>query len=373
MTRNGNQRTTTQANGRSPPASEPPRKKPYWQITAFLSLISADLLVSLLLMTPLFPLLIIGTENDHYTVYGTLSDLGMLALVRAVTSLVAMAISYLKAEERPEYPFELVHPNGEKKTREELEEEALEEAFGSWLFRFTTRPSFTTEFVAILTQGLCVVKALLRMNIEIGLYHDKQPMHPLLWVAIMFAAFLSLIEACILDHVCQVVVSYAKENEPQGMLRTLSSLSVPLLENSRSLDDGDDEEQDGNDGEEQENVMEAEQRGVSDITSDSNYKASWKDLLQTCAPDIHLLALAFVFLILAAVSQTLIPLFLGHILDALTEAFSNHNENNNDDESVLQVPGFVKNIELLVLVSICAGVFSGLRGQYSRLLFLLFW
>jgi hypothetical protein len=354
MVENGNHNNAVQA------ASElSSRKKPYWKITAFLSLISADLLVSLLFMTPLFPKLITGSANDHYTIYSTLSDLGLLALVRALTSLIAMAVSFIKAEERPEYPFVLVHPNGEKKTREDLEEEALEEAFGSWLWRFTTRTSFATELVATLTQGLCVVKALLRMNIEIGLYHDKQPMHPLLWVAIMLAAFMSLLEACVLDHVCQLVVSYAKENEPRGMLRTLSSLSVPLLAaDSRSVD----EEQDSSLrlGEEQEN--EAEVRGVSDITSDTNYKASWKDLLQTCAPDIHLLVLAFVFLIFAAVSQTLIPLYLGHILDALTEAFSNHNE-NNDDESVLEVPGFVKNIELLVLVSICAGVFSGLRGQ----------
>lgn len=358
MVQNGNnQREALQGNGQSPPDTEPSRKKPYWQITTFLALLSTDLLVSLLLMTPLFPKLIAGATNDHYTVYGTLSDLGMLAFVRAMTSLLAMTISYIKAEERPEYPFELSHPNGEKKTREELEEEALEEAFSSWLWRFTSRSSFATEFVAVVTQGLCVVKALLRMNIEIGLYHDKQPMHPLLWVAIMFAAFLSLIEACFLDSVCQLVASYAKEHEPQGMLRTLSSLNVPLLADTRSLD----EEQDNN--EEEQN--EVEERGVSDITSDANYKASWKDLLQTCAPDVHLLALAFVFLILAAVSQTLIPLFLGHILDALTEAFSNHNE--NDDESVLEVPGFVKNIELLVLVSICAGVFSGLRGMFKAL------
>lgn len=356
MVENGNHRGVLQENGQDSSHSEPSPKKPYWQITAFLSLLSTDLVVSLLLMTPLFPLLTKGTTNNHYTVYGTLSDLGMLALVRAVTSLLAMSISYIKAEERPEYPFEMFHPNGEKKTREELEEEALEEAFGSWLWRFATRPSFATEFVAIVTQGLCVVKALVRMNIEIGLYHDKQPMHPLLWLAILFAAFLSLIEACCLDSVCQVVASYAKENEPQGMLRTLSSLSVPLLADTRSSD----EEQANH---EEEQTDEIEVRGVSDITSDTNYKASWKDLLQTCIPDIHLLALAFAFLILAAVSQTLIPLFLGHILDALTEAFSHHNE--NDDESVLEVPGFVKNIELLVLVSIAAGVFSGLRGSYK--------
>jgi hypothetical protein len=132
MVENGNRVNAAQENGRPFSASElSSRKKPYWQITAFLSLISADLLVSLLFMTPLFPKLITGSANDHYAVYGTLSDLGLLALVRALTSLVAMAVSYVKAEERPEYPFVLVHPNGEKKTREELEEEALEEAFGS--------------------------------------------------------------------------------------------------------------------------------------------------------------------------------------------------------------------------------------------------
>jgi hypothetical protein len=108
--------------------------------------------------------------------------------------------------------------------------------------------------------------------------------------------------------------------------------------------------------------------GSSDITSDTDYKASWTDLVKICTPDVGLLAFAFVFLILAAISQTLIPLYLGHILDALSKTFNEGNDSTDDDnsnESMFDVPGFISNMKLLVLVSITAGVFSGLRGMYT--------
>lgn len=51
----------------------------------------------------------------------------------------------------------------------------------------------------------------------------------------------------------------------------------------------------------------------------------------------------------------------GNILDALAETFSH----NDDDHrgSMWNVPGFVSNVEKLVVASILGGVFSGIRGS----------
>jgi len=355
---NGNQHVSTDNNSSS--SSTP--KKPYWRIYLFITMLAIDFVSSILLMTPLIPVIpkIEGDTRGHYTFYGRLFDLAALTYIRIMCSLVGLLFAYCQAEVPPEYyPFSLYHANGEKKTREELEEEALEESFWPWCWRFVTRPAFFAEIIAVATQVVCVVKSLWRMNMEIGLWHDTEPFHPVFWLAILWAAVLSLLEGCTLDSVCQLAAAYG-ENKPQRtFLRNISStLTIPLLAAAAEDQTTPDEEQPINATPEAA-PPETEARGVSDISGDANYKASIKDLLQICSHDFHLLILAFVFLILAAVAQTLIPLYLGHILDALTKAFANKEK---DEASVLEVPGFIRKIELLVFVSICAGVFSGFRG-----------
>jgi hypothetical protein len=69
-------------------------------------------------------------------------------------------------------------------------------------------------------------------------------------------------------------------------------------------------------------------RGTSDITGDAAYKAKWTDLLTLTYPDLSLIALAFLFLLLAAAAQIYIPKFTGSILDALTKAFSGDADNS---------------------------------------------
>ena len=67
-------------------------------------------------------------------------------------------------------------------------------------------------------------------------------------------------------------------------------------------------------------------RVASDITGDANYKAKWSDLLALCFPDAHLTAMAFVFLLLAAMAQIYIPRYTGNILDLLTATYTDEDD-----------------------------------------------
>ena len=129
-----------------------------------------------------------GTMSDHYTLWGAVGDMALLAGLRFLSGIASLVISYEKATIRPEFQFDLNHPNGEPKSREELELEALEEPFAPWIRRFVFRPAFFCECCALLTQLLAVVKCLARMNQEIGVFQDEKPRHPLFWIAMSLRA-----------------------------------------------------------------------------------------------------------------------------------------------------------------------------------------
>jgi hypothetical protein len=169
-----------------------------------------------------------------------------------------------------------------------------------------------------------------------------------------------VLEASYLDDMCKLAGRYGKEHGSQtpGILRTISSqLIAPLLDEQNR-----DEEQQTNGGDVAEEDDE-NGRATSDITSDPAYKANWSDLLMMCYPDMHMISLAFVFLLLAAVAQVYIPKFLGNILDALAAAFGDPNDDSSRHMSMWEVPHFMTNIKLLVTASVLAGVFAGLRGS----------
>jgi hypothetical protein len=371
--RNGiHQPAENESSHQSSPSDQGPSKGAERRIWLFSSVLALDLVASIVLLTPLVRWIrkATGEEDlEHFRFYADLFDLAILAFIRLFVAVLALIVSYCRAQITPEYPFELYHPNGDKKTSEELEEEALEEAFSwPWHKRNISRPSFLAEVLSVVTQLVCVVKCLIRMNVEIGSLQDKEQYHAVFWLAILWTAVLSVVEASCLDSVCQtaaVIGKYCARRRP-AILRTISStLSIPLLaHDSNVLEEADDVEQDhGNSN------GDTEMRGASDISADSAYKASWTDLLLMISPDLHLLCLAFVFLLFAAISQTLIPLYLGHILDALSTTFV-HNDDDSPHGSMFEVPGFIKNMKLLVLVSIAAGVFAGLRGTMRPCLFI---
>ena len=72
--------------------------------------------------------------------------------------------------------------------------------------------------------------------------------------------------------------------------------------------------------------------------------------------------MAFVFLLLAAMAQIYIPRFTGNILDALTETYQDEDDDANRTP-IWDVPGFVSNVQKLIVASILCGVFSGVRGS----------
>lgn len=304
--------------------------------------------------------------SEPYTLGGSLLDLLFLAAIRLVFALLALLISYCKGEIRPEYPFNLFHKNGIKKSREELEEEALEQSFFAWLSRYVSRPSFLCEFTSMTTMIVCIIKSLVRFDLEIGKLADSEPVHPLIWCAILFSTIIAVLEMCIVDNVSLLVGEWGhvdRDQENPTFLRQISSsLNLPLLQND-SL--GQDEEE----GTSTENAAESASNnenaaGVSDIGADSTFKASWKDLLRLCAPDAPLICIAFIFLLLAAAAQIYIPRFTGDILDKLTETFTGDDDDDDGGhKSMSDVPGFMSNVRKLIAASILGGVFSGIRGS----------
>jgi hypothetical protein len=235
--------------------------------------------------------------------------------------------------------------------------------------RFLRRPALATEVLAVLAQTLGIVKCLVRMNVEMGTFQDAHPYHPVFWLAILATALLSAVEATYLEDICKVAGQYGHQRfggfgrttAPLGMLRSFSSqLLAPLLENEHSNGSGEEEE---SPTEDDSGPPEEAMRVTSDITADPAYKASWTDLLSMCYPDAFMILAAFVFLLLAAVAQVLIPKYLGNILDALAAAFGNPDDDSRRHMSMWDVPHFMSNVKLLVLASILAGVFAGLRGS----------
>lgn len=346
-------------------------QKEQTQFQRFVVLLTLDAVVSSVLLAPRIKALAYPLdETSHYTVYGSLYDLFLLAAVRLGTTVIGLLVAYWTHFDPPEFPFDTHHPNGDKKSREELEFETLEEGMGPWMSRFVRRPSFVAETMALIYQVWAIVKALMRMNQEIGVLQSKPALHPLFWVVLMVTTICCVLEVTYLESICRVVGRWGQsrnnDNNSQGQggfLRSLSStLSLPLLANDHTPVPEEGAPENGTEADGEASAVEdpAEVRGVSDIGADSSYKASWTDLLVISAPDAVWIFFAFVFLLLAAIAQVFIPRFLGNILDVLANEFR---DGGNRDTNMWEVPDFMSNVQLLVGASIAAGGFSGLRGS----------
>ena len=341
-------------------------KQTNMKIWLFLGFLSFDAISSL---TPLVANTSIkqqeGATLDHYTLYGSLSDLAVLAILRVVTAGCALVCSYYTDAAIPESPFELHHPSGERKTREELDNEALEEPCCPWFRRYASRPAFPCELVCLVSGFLSVAKCLVRLNEEIGGLSDSVPHHPIFWIALAMAAFCSTVEAAYLSFITKLVGECGRSRRQRRggssltwMRRIGSNLSIPLLSGDSATEEVE-EEMDVEEADD--DLVDENVRGVSDITSDSTYKAKWSDLLALCVPDLHWIGFAFVFLLLAALAQIYIPKFTGNILDALTETYQNEDDDSNRTP-IWDVPRLcVERSEKLVVASILCGVFSGTR------------
>jgi hypothetical protein len=267
----------------------------------------------------------------------------------------------------------MFHPNGKKKTRDELEEEALQQSFGTWVCRYVNRAAFLSEMFCLVTTLLAVVKCLVRLNTEIGVLRDAEPVHPIFWISFAFAAVVSVLEMMYVDTVCLSLGKWGAkgDDEPSILSRISSHLSLPLLANDSLGEQGEnenrDEESEASTAGGQSNASNDEHAvGESDIEGDTDYKAKFSDLLQLCAPDTFLIGIAFLFLLLAAMAQIYIPKYTGACLDALEQAYSGHGDDdvgNDDDEGINDIPGFMSNVQKLIVVSALSGFFSGVRGS----------
>ncbi len=304
------------------------------------------------------------TSRD-YKFFDSLSDILVLAATRILLAMLAFSIAYCKGEIRPEYYFNVLHENGTKKSRDELEEEALEQSFLLWLKRYISRPACSCEFVSVVTMLLCIVKCLVRLDVELDRYTDAERMQPAIWLAILFSSIVSILEMSFVDHVCVLLGEWGHADRVQqrpSILRQLSStLSLPLLAND-SPERTDEENGSISGGNEEAQVPDENTPAVSDISGDANYKASWSDLIMLCAPDGWLILVAFVFLLLAAAAQIYIPKYTGAILDKLAETFTG-DDDDASHKSMKDVPGFMSNVRKLIAASILGGVFSGIRGS----------
>lgn len=328
----------------------------FWLFFVFLVV---DLGTSVILMTPIIPRIyhLEGTSNI-FKLPESVIDLGILSAVRFVLALIAFLYSFSAAKVRAEYPFDLYKPNGDKKSTSELEYETLEQSFFSWLRNYVFRATFPCELVALVTGVLCIVKCLVRLNLEVGTLVDAENLHPLMWSAITVAALFSVIEASCMDSVCCSLAKLREIHRTRGgssslILRSASSLSEPLL---TADEEAAESEIPGQEDDENE-------RGVSDISGDASYKAKWSDLMSLCKPDLHLILAAFVFLLLAAAAQVYIPKCTGMILDGLTHEFAGDTTDADRHKKMSDVPGFIENVKKLIVASILGGLFAGFRGS----------
>ena len=312
----------------------------------------------------------------NYSFYDSLLDILYLSILRIITASVPIIGSYVQGKPPPPSPFNPYHPNGDKKSKTELEEEALEEPFWPWLVRFVTRSSFPCEVLSVASIILAVVKCLIRMDVEIGVYGDKMPHHFFWWFYVAVVAICATIDVIYVETMIELAGKYGRYVKRRRPRRTFSSISLQVLgrnESNNSLlspflesDDNmsDLESAAFTTAESDTSIGGSEQgdniRGISDISSDADYKASSADLFSLLCEDTHLIAAAFIFLLGAATAQIYIPQFTGNILDALTENAGNNKHANGTD--IWNVPGFMSNTKKLVVAAILCGIFSGIRG-----------
>jgi hypothetical protein len=316
----------------------------------------------------------------------SLLDLLASSSIRLVASLHGLIRSYLSKVPEPSIfahlnPYH--QPSGEKKTLEELEEEALEESWMPFLKRWVSQYSFFAKFVLMFTIGLCFVKTLERLYEEIGVEHDKSPYHKGYWAAIGFTALITLLELWVISSATSVIGVWGRARRQQQWLRSTTSnetsLTDPLLsdfnepyrdesspssnvrtsrvaeEKSEELDEekGQTEKEEGGGDDLQNNKF--------DLSEECNYKAGWWDLLHLVTPDLHLIAAAFVFLLAAALMQVYIPRLTGKALDELVDGESSSTSDWSHSK-------FVSIIKQLVVASILGGVFAGIRGSIFTLI-----
>lgn len=317
--------------------------------------------------------------TNRYTLHGSLWDLGCLAVVRILSALLAILVGYSQREP-PKSPFEPYDKYGRRKSKEDLENEALEEPILPMLKRYIYRSSFLCEVSVLLTGTFIFIKSLTRLNVEIGLYGESVPQHPVFWTTLGLTALFSLLESLYVDVIENLAGELGRKRRLEMGETWVDQLSTPLL--SRASPEADVEE--GGEKKDFDNREDAAPTPFPPLNSgalgaDAEHIASWRDLMMIIEPDRFMIIVAFIFLILSSVCQVFVPKFTGAVLDALVDHmhdkdnitvpdtstlfYDGGGDKNDDHASIVHIPGFVRNIELLVFAALLGGIFGGLRGS----------
>lgn len=382
-----NAATATTSTGTTTSGGE--EEVPSWKpVIVFLSCVLVYGIGALLLMTPLIPGFQteeLGPSPTHYTLSYTLYDLSLLSLLLILLTFHSLYKSYhcpnLHERRTNPYPYLLkTRPNGEMKSREELEQEALEESLSKWLKRYISRYAFPCELIATLTGLLLPLKCLTRLNVEIVIWKESIPHHPIFWWTLVFCGLGCVgigmkvesigIHLSWLGKVRRENYERRRRRRDGSSSNALSSLEEPLLSSS------DEEEQVASspspsttETNDTTDSSPSTTTTTSGITADAQYKAGIQDLLSICYPDLHLIIFAFIFLFLAAITQVLVPRYIGAMLDSLAKfAADDTDDSDKKDFNIWNVPGFVTNMKLLILCSILGGLFAGVRGSIFTLI-----
>jgi len=311
--------------------------------------------------------------TPRYTIHGSLCDLAFLAVARISAALFSVVVGYLQREAPPETPFDQYDKYGRKKSKEDLENEALEEPFLSALKRYVFRASFLCEMTVLLTGILLSAKSLARLNVEIGIYGESQPQHPVFWSVLGLTALFSLVETVNMESIEKLAGELGRQRRCEVGETWVDQLSTPLMSRTSialtDIEEGSTKPESSTSRSDDR----VQPSAVSDIAADAAHSATWRDLLIICEPDKGIIAIAFLFLILSSLCQILVPKFTGAVLDSLvdhihdksnsTSLYFSDDEGRNGQGSIVHIPGFVKNIELLVSAAILGGIFGGLRGS----------
>ena len=355
------------------------------------------------------PLSIFKSIQELFMVYN-LADLStddvliLCCLPRCMLALYAVYIGSARRTSQEDLD-RLLHPfrDQERSNADACEDELiLEEPFCKWFRRFVSRCAFPVELFGISNLVYLVFKAMVRLYHEIHLEdeedesHDlleEESNHPIWWISVCLAALITILEIAFIDECCVRVANTAIDSRGQpdnpnangyvGQSNRFTNAESKGYENvDCSIERVQNEDRNNlrtpllaRDSQHEDTPLTYEPKDIlknsnseiieSDIGSKANYRAGWDDLISLCKPDLHLIAVAFVFLILAAFTQVLIPQFTGNILDALSE-YDNSESSVKDFDDIWQVPGFTSNILRLVVAATFCGLFSGIRYVTSN-------
>jgi hypothetical protein len=93
------------------------------------------------------------------------------------------------------------------------------------------------EAMALLTGVLLSIKCLARLNVEIGIYGESVPQHPVFWFALGLTALFSLLESACVDSIEKLAGELGRQRRLEVGETWVDQLSVPLLSRASSKDD----------------------------------------------------------------------------------------------------------------------------------------